>query len=50
MLQKLGVIQLPTARTLCDYKHLSASQSGLSAVVDQQLLNLIRQAHPKYYF
>jgi len=47
-LQKFVVIQLPTGRTLRDYRHMSTSQPGFSAVADQQLLDLIRQVCPKH--
>lgn len=47
-LRKSEVIQLPTARTLHDYRHLTTSQPGFSAVADQQLLDLIYQVHPKH--
>ena len=45
-LRKSGVIQLPTSRTLRDYRHLSTSQPGFSVVADQQLLELIQQVRP----
>ena len=45
-LRKSGVIQLPTSRTLCDYRHLSTSHPDFSAIADQQLLELIQQARP----
>ena len=45
-LRKSAVIQLPILRTLRDYKHLSMSHLGFSAIVDQQLLELIQQARP----
>ena len=47
-LRKSGVIQLPTGRTLRDYRHMSTSQPGFSAVADQQLLDLIHQVRPKH--
>ena len=46
ILRNSGVIQLPTSRTLRDYRHLSTSQAGFSAVADQQLLDLIQQVRP----
>ena len=45
-LRKSGVIQLPTSRTLRDYRHLSTSHPGFSAIADQQLLELIQQVRP----
>jgi len=45
-LRKSGVIQLPTSRTLRDYRHLSTSQPGFSVIADQQLLELIQQVRP----
>ena len=39
---------MPTGRTLRDYRHMSTSQPGFSAVADQQLLDLIHQVRPKH--
>ena len=48
-LRKSGVINLPTTRTLRDYRHFSSHcQAGFSAIADQQLLKLIKQRKPNH--
>ena len=43
-LRKSGVINLPTSRTLRDYRHFSNHcQTGFSAIADQQLLELVKE-------
>ena len=40
-LRSSGVIQLPSGRTLRDYKHFAPAVPGFSADYDQQLLNIV---------
>ena len=48
-LRRSGVIALPTSRTLRDYRHLTSSSSpGFSAVANEQLLELIKNAKPSH--
>jgi len=54
-LRKSGILQLPSSRTLRDYRHLSHSSSpGFSNIADIQLLDIVKQAKPhhlaKYVF
>lgn len=42
-LQNLGVISIPSERTLWDYRHFNASTSGFSKDTDLQLLDLVKQ-------
>ena len=45
-LRKSGIIELPSGRTLRDYRHFVPSSTGFSTAVDQQLLRLVEQTKP----
>ena len=47
MLKKSGIIQLPSSRTLRDYRHLSTTQPGFTSIADKQLLDLVQQVKPR---
>ena len=48
-LRKSGVISLPTARTLRDYRHFSSHcQVGFTGTCDHQLLDIIKQRRPSH--
>jgi len=42
-IRKSGVINLPSSRTLRDYKHVSPTKVGFSIEADRQLIDLLAQ-------
>ena len=42
-IRKSGVINLPSSRTLRDYKHVSPTEVGFSVEADRQIIDLLAQ-------